>query len=114
MTQKFVVERIVEVETEASRRAKARRQQRFVRVPLVWIDRLRTSSRAVTYKVALHLLFEHWRKGGRPVKLANAKLAEAGVNRASKWRALGELERLGLIAIERRPRKSPLVSLRAT
>jgi hypothetical protein len=110
VVQKFIPDRVVEVETEASRRARARRRERFVQIPLAWVDRLQTSGRGSTYQVAIRLLLEHWRNHGQPVKLANVTLAKAGVLRASKWRALRELEQLGLIAIERRPGKAPLVS----
>ena len=44
-------------------------------------------------------------------QLANGMLKIDGVSRASKWRALAELERRGLISIERRSRKSPLITV---
>jgi hypothetical protein len=93
----------------AHRKPKWRKQ--FVRVPWAWIDRLKDARNLSTYRVALHLLYEYWRGGGRSVVLSNSALKDAGVNRWTKWDALLELERLGLIVIERRPRKSPLVTL---
>jgi hypothetical protein len=36
-----------------------------------------------------------------------------GISRYSKWKALGDLERRGLVTVERRPRRSPLVRVRA-
>ena len=47
-----------------------------------------------------------------PVKLANRGLGLDGVSRFAKWRSLAELELLDLVTVERRPRKSPLVTLR--
>jgi hypothetical protein len=41
----------------------------------------------------------------------NGVLKEKGISRWSKWRALNELERLGLITVERRKRKSPIIRL---
>ena len=38
-------------------------------------------------------------------------LAGKGVSGRSKWNALAELERLGLIKIERRNKKSPAIRL---
>ena len=93
----------------ATRKPKWRKQ--FVRVPWKWIDRLKDASRIGTYRVALHLLYETWRNGGRAIVLSNSALKDAGVSRWAKWDALLELERLGLIAVERRPSKSPLVTL---
>ena len=87
-----------------------RRRQHFVSVPWTWIERL---SRAAgqTYLVALHLLYLHWKGRGEPIKLANGMLRIDGISRQSKWRALGDLERRGLIVVERRRRRSPIVRL---
>jgi hypothetical protein len=90
---------------------KAKWQKRFILVPWAWADRLKEAHYIGTYRVALHLLYEHWRNGGRAVVLSNCASEKIGVSRKVKWDALRELEWWGLIAIERRPRKSPLVSL---
>jgi hypothetical protein len=84
----------------------------FVKVPCWWIERLAKSTRyRVTFLVALHLLYRHWKLRGQPIKLANGALKMEGVSRGTKWRALGELERAGLITIERRLRKSPVIAV---
>jgi hypothetical protein len=44
----------------------------------------------------------------------NRVLAKHGVSRASKWRALEELRRAGLITVEERSGKAPLVKVRWT
>ena len=92
--------------------AKQRRRQQFIRVPWSWFERLRTG-RGCTYRVALYLLYQHWKNGGRPVRLSNVALAEAGVSRNSKWRALQELEEADLIRVEGQRRKSPVVTVLA-
>ena len=86
-----------------------RRAHQFVMVPLAWKARLNSARNACTLKVALELQFRHWKTGGRSVILANSAMADIGVHRHSKWRALRELEALGLIKVVRRPRKSPEV-----
>jgi hypothetical protein len=86
-------------------------QRKWIRVPWAWLDRLKVSNSGATYRLALFLIYEHWRSGGRPIKLTTAMLAEMRVARVTKGRALEELEHLGLIEVERRPRKSPLVTL---
>jgi len=88
------------------RRKQWRRQ--FARVPWEWVERLRPARRVCTYRLALLLVYEHWRQGGRPIALSNVA---AEMPPRSKWRALAELESLGLIAIERRKRKAPLITL---
>jgi hypothetical protein len=80
--------------------------ERFVKFPMDWVERLAGIRRGVTYRVALHLLYRHWRGNGRPVQLTTKGL---GVCAHSKWNALRDLERLGLIIVERRPNRSPLV-----
>jgi len=90
-----------------------KRRQQFVMVPWRWIDRLATTSSANTYRVALHLLHQHWKNNGRPFLLPNRLLGMEGVTRHSKWRALTKLERLGLISVEKRPDRSPRVTVHA-
>jgi len=87
-----------------------RRREHFIMVPFTWLERLGGASGKV-YAVALHLLYLHWKGKGAPIKLANGMLRIDGISRASKWRALVELEGQGLITIDRRPRKSPVITL---
>lgn len=83
----------------------------FVRVPWLWVERLGNARHASTWKLAMHLLYEHWRAGGPAIVLPNSMVE--GLKRQRKWDALHELEQLGLVKIERRPRKSPLVTVLA-
>jgi len=62
--------------------------------------------------LAMHLLYLHWKGNGAPIKLANGMLEQDGISRASKWRALTDLEHRHLITIGHRPGKSPMVTLR--
>jgi hypothetical protein len=100
--------------TAAAPRARGRRRDQFTIVPKSWSDQLKAARYISTFKVAHHLLYQHWKTGGRAIALTNVALAGASVPRRSKWRALNELERLKLIKVERRPRKSPLVTLLKT
>ena len=88
-----------------------RRRQQFVKVPMAWVERLGAARRVATPKVALRLLWMHFRDRGRPVRLSNLALARDGVPRKQKPRALAELERLGLVGVERRRRKAPIVTI---
>jgi hypothetical protein len=90
-----------------------RRRQHFVQVPMGWVEALRVARYINTYRVALYLLYQHWKDRGRsPIPVSNVALALAGVSRREKWRALVELERFGLIEVVRRARKAPLVTIR--
>ena len=87
------------------------RRQQFVQVPWTWLERLAQSQSANTYRVAVSLLYLHWKAKGGPIKLANGMLAIDGVSRFAKSRALAKLESLGLITVDRRQRKSPIITL---
>jgi hypothetical protein len=93
---------------DVSRKTRKRRE-RFVMVPWAWIERLARARYIATYRVAHHVLYRHWEGGGEPFTLSNG--AMEGVERRAKWRALRELEQLGLITIERRKRKTPRIGL---
>jgi hypothetical protein len=104
--------RRIEVETLPSDVAPRKKRQPanpFVQVPLWWVDRLRAAHRKSTYRVSLYLLYERWKVGGGPICLSNVAIAGAGVSSKEKWRALHELERFGLIKVERRSGRSPVI-----
>jgi hypothetical protein len=64
------------------------------------------------YRVALYLLDRAcW---SRRVNLSTATMRKLGVSRNGKRRALQQLRRCGLIAVEERPSKSPIVTVRFT
>lgn len=88
----------------------AKRREHFIRVPFSWLERLKGASGQV-YAMALHLQYLHWRHKARAFKLPNGMLKIDGIGRTAKWRALVELERRGLVSIERRPKKSPRVTV---
>jgi hypothetical protein len=91
------------------KQAPRRSREPFTKFPHSWEARLLRAKRVSTYRVALHVLYLHWRSEGRPIPLSNVALADKGVSRQSKWRALMELVHLGLIKIEKRRRKSPVI-----
>ncbi len=100
-----------EVQALAQVPAKIRkRREKFIMFPMTWLEAL-NGAPAATFRVAIYLLYLHWKDDGGPVKLPNGMLKIDGVSRQSKWRALGDLEHRGLITIERRPSRSPLIRL---
>jgi hypothetical protein len=86
-----------------------KRRDQFIIVPMAWKDRLTGAVHASTLKLALHLLHQYWKNDGEAIGLSNIALTSAGVSRGQKWRCLRELEKLGLVQVERRKRRSPLV-----
>jgi hypothetical protein len=88
----------------------AKRRTHFVRLPWMWVEALSGAS-GKTWEVAIHLAYLNWKEKGGPIKLANGMLEMDGINRQAKWRALTELEHRGLVTVERRRGRSPLVTL---
>lgn len=85
--------------------------QPFVKMPKIWIEVLATipKATAATYRVAFHLVEEAWRSPDRTVKFTNAKV---GVCRPAKYKAIADLRKAGLIAVQERGRKSPIITVR--
>ena len=79
----------------------------------LWVDCLaKAGAGADAWAVSLFLLYETWRTKTRVVKLTNAALAQLGVGRQGKSRALQQLRGAGLVAVEERRGRSPLVTVR--
>lgn len=89
----------------------SRERRRFVQVPWTWAKRLKKVKRVSTYHLALVLLYEHWRGGGKPIVLSNLAVQAEGLSPRSKWNALAELEQLRLITIKKRPGRSPRITV---
>jgi hypothetical protein len=87
-----------------------RQRQQFVMVPWWWVERLTHARHMAAYRLALFVLYQHW-KTKKPVVASNRALKPMDVPRRSKYRAIRELERLGLIRAEARPRRSPLITV---
>ena len=92
-------------------RSKEGWQRMFTRVPRAWELRLLQAKRISTYRLALELLYLNWKDSGKPIVVSSKVARAAKISARSKWEALAELERLGLIEVDRRPRKSPRVLL---
>ena len=89
---------------------KAPDKDRFVKVPLWWAEQAARATRSPDMMVCVWLLYQAWRDG-QPVPMANTKLKRWGVSREVKRRVLRDLERAGLIVVDRQPWKAPSVTL---
>ena len=105
------VRKAAELEQEAPKpRTKWRRE--FVVVPWEWAERLQAAKRISSWRLAVLLLYEHWRTGGRDITLSNILARDIGLSCRSKSRSLNELEKLDLIEVRRRRRTAPRVALK--
>jgi hypothetical protein len=98
-----------EVRVDISRKTR-RRRENFTMLPGIWKERLTQAKYISTYRMALHILARDFETNGKPFTLSNGALALENVSRWEKPRALSELEEVGLIAIERRERKTPWIT----
>jgi hypothetical protein len=92
-------------------RQRARARQ-FVRGPIrmVWLESVaRLPGKALA--VALLLWFLDGFDPGRPVRLTSPLLGRFGIDRKAAYRALKGLEARGLIRLERRPGRGPLIEM---
>jgi hypothetical protein len=98
--------RLVETGIVATKREQRRRE--FAQITREQFERLAKTTNAASWKIFLHLLLLSWRSPGRAIRLANGALERVGVDRHAKYRALPELEELGLVEIRnKRKNKSP-------
>jgi hypothetical protein len=86
-------------------------RKRFVQVPLWWAEAITKATKTPKAFVGIWLLLLAFRTKNSTFVLPNGQLAACGVNRKTKWQALRDFESAGLILMERRPRKSPKVTL---
>jgi hypothetical protein len=83
----------------------------FVQVPLWWITEATRLTRTPGALVCIHLLYAAWKAKSLTFTLSNGRLKKCGVNRETKRRVLRDLEAGGLIKVERRPGRAPVVTL---
>ena len=79
-------------------------------IPLGWFQRAcQLPGKAPV--LASVLWYLHRLKKSKPFALAQARLDGFGITRQAKYRALEALEAAGLVSVERRPKKSPIVTI---
>jgi hypothetical protein len=83
----------------------------FVKMPLWWAAEAAKATRDPSMLVLVELLHRSWKAKNLTFPLPNGRLSKNGVSRKVKCRVLRDLEIAGLITIERRHGKTPLVTL---
>jgi hypothetical protein len=98
-------------ELEAAAPVKRRKIEPFVKVPLWWIAQATKATNTGRALVCIELLHAAWKAKRSTFPLPNGRLARLGIKRETKRRALHDLERAGLITVDRPPRKTPIITL---
>jgi hypothetical protein len=95
----------------AGRRQSKARKDTFVKVPIWWIEQATRATHTPQAFVCVWLLYLSWRARSLTFPIPNGRLGARGVDRRMKRRALSALESAGLITVERRHGKAPIVTL---
>jgi hypothetical protein len=98
----------VAIDTPTTKRKKA---EPFVKVPLWWITQAARLTKTPTLLVCIELLHRAWKTKSMSFPMPNGKLGGLGVGRKVKYRVLRDLERGGLITIERPAGKTLVITL---
>lgn len=106
--------RRIEVETLDTgpvKKIRRRRGDTFAMVPLQWAAKASAATNTPKAMVWMWLVYQAWRTKSSRFVVGNVALADIGVTSKVKNAALRQLERAGLISVERPPRGSPIVTL---
>ena len=90
---------------------KRKKPEPFAIVPLSWAKRMTAATHTKRALVGIVLLHMAWKTKRTTFPLPNGQLAKLGVSRQTKRRALADLERAGMITVERPSRKTPIVTM---
>lgn len=95
----------------ASRRRSKSRKDTFAMVPLWWIEQAARATENPRAFVLIWLLHLSWKARSMTFPVPNAGIVKRGGSRWAKYGVLDDLEAAGLITVERRPGKTPIVTL---
>ena len=98
-------------ETKAATPKRKKKTERFVQVPLWWIETAAKDVGSPETLVLVELLYTAWKARSPTFPLPNGRLTKLGVSRKIKYRMLRALERRPVILVERRVGKTPVITL---
>jgi hypothetical protein len=112
--KKYVIRqgKYIAVETlKSDTHPKRNRTNSFAKLPLGWAAAAAKATK--TPRAMVWVLLQHvaWQTNSATFPLSNSVLAKYGVTREVKRRALAALESSGLILVERRHGRAPVVTL---
>lgn len=85
--------------------------EQFLVIPDDWLDVIDAVPGRHAYRLMLRLMRISWRLKSATVKVTNKIFLDCRMDRHTKLETLRRLEQAGLISVDRRPRKSPLVTI---
>jgi hypothetical protein len=97
--------------TKTAASVKRKKAEPFVKVPLWWVVEAAKATHTPATVVCIELLHTSWKVKSQTFPLPNGRLKKMGVSREVKRYVLRDLEAAGLITVERRSHKTPIVTL---
>ncbi len=98
-------------ELEAAVPVRRKKREPFVKVPLATAAEAAAASGCSQMMVWLYLLYRSWKLQKPSFAVPSSALRNFGISREVKRRALRNFEGAGLIVVERRMHKNPIVTL---
>jgi hypothetical protein len=109
----IVVETLETPGMQAQKAKKAKQQEAFALVPLEWAAATAKYTGTRSALVWVMLVYMAWEAKSMTFPMGNVMLARYGVDRRMKYRILDLLAAAGRVKVERRYKRSPVVTLLA-
>src|SRR5262249_45370374 len=101
----------IKISEPPGEKIRRRREDTFTLMPLQWAAKMTAATETPRAMVGVWLLYRAWETKSSTFEVPNGALAAFGVSPDVKRRALWQFEAAGLIKVEWRGRKSPIVTL---
>jgi hypothetical protein len=101
----------LDINTPSRRKRTNEPQEQFGLLPLWWAARAAEETQAPGMLVCVYLMYLARTARGQPFAMGNVWLEARGASRKTKRRILRQLEAAGLVTINWRCRRSPLITL---
>jgi hypothetical protein len=106
----WAAKRLAELKAAAPKK-RGKKVEPFVKMPLWFAAAAAAATKTPKAMVWIELVHAAWRAKRSTFPLPNARLRKLGVDRFTKARALRDLERAKLIAVQSRRGRPPLVTI---
>ena len=110
---KLNIESLRVPETENSKKPSRRINGKFLRGPVSkkWLNNAAQACTGSEFKVGITLWYLAGLNNNHTVRLSTKVLREFALSRQTGWRALESLEREGLVVVDRRLGRQPIVTI---
>jgi hypothetical protein len=86
-----------------------RSKEAFTKITASQFEKLMLIKSNASVKLFIVLTYQAFKHWGKPFQMSVEDFAKNGFHRTTQWRALAQLERVGLISVDWKPRSGPPV-----